>query len=103
MLGVCVVREASTDLEPRIIDIRRDLWRSSSQMPGSKQVSSSRLLRALPGSVLIISKDGESTTSAGNLFQHLTILTVRKVFSYGFVELSVFEFVPIVSSFTGYR
>lgn len=64
------------------ISARSGLWRTPGPTLCTKQGQSqsySKLLRALSSWVLNISKDGESTTILGNLFQCLTTLTVKNI------------------------
>jgi len=63
----------------KIVDVGRDLWRSSCQTPLPKQ-GHSQLLRTMSTRLLNISKDKDSTTPLGNLCQCLVILTVKKCF-----------------------
>jgi len=65
----------------KVVEIGRDIWRSSGPIPCSSRVSCSRFLRSLTSQILSISKDGDSTTSLGNPFQYSVTLTVTKVFS----------------------
>lgn len=58
------------------------------QTPAQNKVSN-RLLRAVPSQVFSISKDGESTASPGNWFQHLTTHWVKKCFPI-FKKIPVF-------------
>jgi len=44
--------------------------------------------------VLIICKDGDATTSLGNIFPSFVSHRVKKGFSYNSVEFPVFQLVP---------
>lgn len=49
---------------------------SQPTFPAQSRITCNRLLRTMASWVLNISKDEDSTASVGNLYQHLTILTV---------------------------
>ena len=73
-----------------VAEVGTDLWRSSGPIPCSSRVSYSRLPRTMTSRISNISKDGDSTTSLGNLFQCSVALTVTKVFSCAQVSFHVF-------------
>ena len=60
--------------------VGRDLCGSSSPTPCQSRVTYSRLHRTLSRQVLNISREKESTTSLGNLFQGSVTLRVKKFF-----------------------
>ena len=66
--------------------------------------SQSRLLRTLSSQGLNVSKDGDSTTSLGNLFWCLPCSHWKRLFSSCLNRFPVFQFVSISSCpFTGYH
>ena len=67
------------------------------QPPCSGRAAESWLPRTMAKQLLNISKNGESTTSLGNLCQCLVTLTLKKVFPDVKRESSVFQCVPIAS------
>lgn len=62
----------------RVAEVGRALWSLSGPATSSRRVTCSRLIRAMSSQHFNISKDGDSTTSLGGLFQCPTILTVKK-------------------------
>ncbi|KAK4824938.1 hypothetical protein QYF61_021558 [Mycteria americana] len=63
----------------RIAEVGRDLW-SPALLCAQSRVNHSSLLRAMSSWDVNISKDGNSTTSLGNLFQCLITTMIRKKF-----------------------
>jgi len=61
----------------RILGVGRDLCGSSSPAPCQSRVSQSRLHRTSSRQVLNISREGDSTTSLGSLFQGSVTLRVK--------------------------
>lgn len=78
----------------RVMEVGRGLLRSSSPAPCSHRVSYSRLPRIVSSWVLSISQDGDSAISLGNLFQCLTMLTVKKMFLLCSDGFSCFNLCP---------
>ena len=64
----------------RIIRVGRGLWRPSSPTPLLKQAPYSRSHRQASRWILNISRQGDSTTSLGRLFQSTTTLAAKKLF-----------------------
>ena len=64
----------------RAVQVGRELWGLSRPHPPHTQSRVSMLFRAVSSWIFDIFKDGGSTVSLGNLFQGLTILTVKKFF-----------------------
>jgi len=60
--------------------VRRDFWRSPTSTLSAKTVPYSRLHRKTPSWVLNISREGDSTTSPGSLFQGSVTLTVKNYY-----------------------
>ena len=78
----------------------RDLCGSSSPTPCSSRVTQSRLHRTASRWVLNFSREGDSTTSLGNLFQCSVTLRVKKfflMFSWNFLCFSLCP-LPLVLS-----
>jgi len=61
----------------RSVEVGWDLWKSLSPSPAQSRVNHSRLLRAMSGWVMNISKDGDSAASLGDLLQCLASLPVK--------------------------
>lgn len=78
----------------RINEVGREFWSSSGTQAGSPR-SGCSLSRSVSRWLLIISKDGASKLSLGNLCECLISLTV--MFPDVQMEFSVFQFVPIPS------
>ena len=58
-----------------MVEVGRDLWRSSSPSPCSSRVTFPRIVCRW---LLNISKEGDATTSVGNVFQSSVTLSVKK-------------------------
>ena len=84
----------------RLVGVGRDLCGSSSPGPYWSRVTQSRLHRTLSRRVLNISREGESTTPLGNLFQSSVTLRGKKfflMFSWNFLCFSLCP-LPLVLS-----
>jgi len=78
-----------------MVEVGRDLGRSSGPTPCSSRAIYSQSPRTMFRWLLSICKDGDSTTSLGNLCQCLATLTVKKCFLIFRQSLLCFIFVPI--------
>lgn len=78
-----------------------DLWRSSCPVFLLLQGDQTMLSRTMSEQLVNICKNGDITTSLGNLCQCSIMLTVKNVFPHIQMQPLVFQFVPTASSVTG--
>jgi len=64
----------------RMLQVGRDLWRSSGPSPGSSRATYSQLSKIPFRQFFNISTEGDSTSSVGSLYQCSVTLRVRKHF-----------------------
>ena len=79
-------------------EVGRDLWRSSGPtLPAQSRVNHSWLLRTVSSQLFNISKEGDPTTSLGNLLQCSVCLTVKKRFLILKKNFLILQFVSTTS------
>jgi len=85
----------------RIAEVGRDLWGASGLIPLLKQGHPELVALDRVQADLNISKDGDSTTSLGNLCKCLVTLTVKKQYCSITIWPFFFFFILVIYQLTG--